>query len=329
MPRKVLDKAEQRDDSWSWLARWVDSNPVEWLFRGKREDGKAECAKLERDGFKRTGIGLYSASVAARRKTKIREVRFYLDKRDPNKVFKRVVMDARWPSLCRKTFEAAASQRKAFNCLGQVAHGDGSISSHDWHLKILAAQTKNNWKVAERLTLKHAASILQTPRGRRWLLENREKALRAPPELREWTRRKYREFYNRDVRRLGRKKADEKWKGKNTLRFKQDTHGDKIAVVLTTHWLAVGNKGFPGLCFLSDELLAQLLGYTLPLPSLLSDGGWKFVRTIRERVGLKKAEILFNGIEEVGYRKWAILDRNGTKTHWISFRPNKPLPPKL
>jgi hypothetical protein len=82
---------------------------------------------------------------------------------------------------------------------------------------------------------------------------------------------------------------------------------------------------------MSDELLAQLLGYTLPLPSLLADRirGGKFIWAIRKRVGLRQAEILFNEIKEVGEKKWAILNQRGEKTHWISLLPNKPLPAKL
>jgi hypothetical protein len=244
---------------------------------------------------------------------------------------KRIVMEGCWSSSVRKTLEAAASQRKAFSVLAQVARDGGSISNHDRHLKILAAEKRGDRKTVERLTKKHLASILQTVRGRRWLLENKEKGLSATPEMREWARRKYEKLYAADVRRLGRKPADEKWKGKKTPQFKLDAHGDKIAAALTTEWLVGGKNGFPGLCFMSDELLAELLGYTLPLPSLLSDRirGGKFIWAIRKRVGLHQAETLFNGIKKVADKKWAILNLRGEKTHSITLLPDKPLPPKL
>jgi hypothetical protein len=44
---------------------------------------------------------------------------------------------------------------------------------------------------------------------------------------------------------------------------------------------------------------------------------------------LKKAGILFNGIEKVADKKWAILNQRGEKTHSITLLPNKPLPPEL
>jgi hypothetical protein len=62
---------------------------------------------------------------------------------------------------------------------------------------------------------------------------------------------------------------------------------------------------------MSDEVLAKVLGLTLPLPSLLleSSHGWKIVRTIRERIGLKKAEVLITGVKKNDDGQWAVLDR--------------------
>ena len=243
----------------------------------------------------------------------------------------RIVMDGWWPDSLRKTLEAAASQQKAFNVLAQEARDGGSISNHDRHLKILAAEKRGDRNTVERLTKKHLASILQTVRGRRWLLENKEKGLSAPPEMREWARREYDKFYAADVRHLGKKKADEKWKNSKTPRFKMNSNGDYVAATMAMEWLVGGRNGFPGLCFMSDGLLAQLLGYALPWPRLLNEKiyGWKTIRTIRERIGLKKAEILFTGMEKVGDKKWAILNRRGEQTHAITLLPNKPLPPEL
>lgn len=334
LPRVILNESENKDDPWTWLAKWVKENPVIHRHDGTKEMRDAECATLEKEGFKQTGIGVYVATKkrpAAKVFQGVREVRFDFDKTDPAKIIMSVVMVGYWPDSFRKAFEAAASQRKAFICLSQVARRGGSISSHDWHLKILAAQKRNDFKLVERLTKKHLASILQTVRGRRWLLDNEEKGLRATPEMREWAQREYKKLYVADVRRLGRKPADEKWKCKKTPHFKLDAHGDKIAGVLTTEWLTVGKIGFPGLCFMSDELLAELLGYILPLPSLLSDRirGGKFIWAVRKRVGLRQAEILFNGIEKVADKKWAILDLRGKTPHSITLLPDKPLPPEL
>jgi hypothetical protein len=131
---------------------------------------------------------------------------------------------------------------------------------------------------------------------------------------------------------LGRKKAEEKWKGKTTPRYEPgDNDGDFFVEAMITSWLTVGQNGFPGLCFMSDELLAKLLGNFLPWPELLNENkyGWKTIRTNRERIGLKKAEILFTDMVKINDRKWAILNRHGEKTHSITLLPNKPLPPEL
>ena len=187
-------------------------------------------------------------------------------------------------------------------------------------------------KAADHWANKVAGSILQWEYGRQWLLHDKVKGLSAPPKIREVAKQKYETGYNADVRRLGKKKADEKWKGNKTPRsFKLDSNGDKIAAVMAMEWLVVGHNGFPGLCFMSDELLAQLLGRTIPLPSLLSDRirGGKLIWAVRKRFGLHQAEILFNGIEKVADKKWAILNLRGEKTHSITLLPDKPLPPEL
>jgi hypothetical protein len=337
LPRTVLDEAETQNDSWTWLAKWVKKNPVIHWHVGTVEMRDAECVTLEKEGFKRKDVGVY---VAAKKRPKakmfqgVREVRFNFHKHDPAKIIMRVVMDKCWPDSFRKTFIAAASQCEAELRLAEIARGGGSISQ-SWRLKIRAAQKNGDRKMADHWADKVAGSILQWEHGRQWLLHDKVKGLSAPPKIREIARQKYEKFYAADVRKLGRKPADEKWKSVDNLKtpigFKRDTNGDKIAEAMTTSWLTVGNNGFPGLCFMSDELLAQLLGYTIPLPSLLNDesDGWKTIRTIRERIGLKKAEILFNGIEKVADKKWAILNLRGEKTYSIILLPDKPLPPKL
>lgn len=291
LPRTVLDEAEIQSDPWTWLARWIQKNPVEHWNAGTVGRCNGKCAMLEKAGFKSADSGSF-----------------------------------------RKTFVAAASQRKAFNVLAQVARDGGSISSHDWHLKIQAAQKQGNRKLEKHLTKKHIKSILQTVRGRRWLLENKEKDLSASPKMREWARREYEKFYAADVRRLGRTKADKKWKSTKTPRLQLLGANDDrlIAAAMTREWLVVGNNGFPGLCFMSDEVLATLLGHGLPVPALHQKAaGWKTIRTIRERIGLKKGKILFTRIEKVGDKKWAILNQRGQKTHSVTLLPNKPLPPEL
>lgn len=333
LPRTVLDEAETQRDSWSWLAKWVKKHPVEHWRAGTLEMRDAECAALEKEGFKRTDTGVYSVQ-ATRHNTKIyqgvREVRFYFHKHHSAKIVMRVVMSRCWPDSFRKTFEAAASQRKAFLRLATVARGGGSISG-TWHLKMRVAQMRGDQSRADHFTNKETASILQTERGRQWLLEDKVEGLDAPPGIRKEARRRYEAFYNADVRRLGRKKANAIWKNTKSPRFKMNSNSDYVAAAMTTEWLVVGQDGFPGLCFMSDGLLAQLLGHALPWPRLLNEEicGWKTIRTIRERIGLKKAEILFNGMEKVDDHKWAILDQRGVKTHSITLLPNKPLPPEL
>lgn len=183
LPRRVLDEADQHDSPWAWLARWVENNPVEHWRIGTVNMRDAECAVLENEGFKRTDIGVYSADANTRRRTTIykgiHEVRFYSHKYDSTRVFMRVVMSGRWPDSFRKTFEAAASQRKAFLRLAAAARGGGSLCS-TWYLKMRTAQIKGDERMTDHRANKETASILQTQRGRQWLLEG--KAPGAPPE---------------------------------------------------------------------------------------------------------------------------------------------------
>jgi hypothetical protein len=317
LPPSVLAEAEKNSEPWPWLAKWVKGNPIQYWYRATAHDRDAECAKLENEGFKRTAVGVYSANANIRRKSKIRmgirEVRFYSHKYDPDQVFKCVVMDARWPDTFRKTFEAAASQRSAILRLVEIGRGGGSISQ-SYRLKMRDAQMSGNRKKAAHWANKVTASILQMEMGRQWLLEGNVRGLSAPKEIRREARRRYEKFYANDVRRLGRQKADQRWKGKGspqTRMFKTETNSDRIALAMTTGWLSVGQKGFPAFCFMSDEVLAKVLGLTLPLPSLLleSSHGWKIVRTIRERIGLKKAEVLITGVKKNDDGQWAVLDR--------------------
>jgi len=333
LPRTVLNETETKDDPWTWLAKWCKKNPVEHWHIGTAAMRDAECVALEKEGFKRTDTGVYVATKKrpnAKIFQGVREVRFNFHKHDPAKIIMRVVMDRFWPDGFRKTFEAATSQREAELRLAEIARGGGSISQ-SWRLKLRAAQKSGDRKTADHWADKVTASILQWETGRQWLLYDKVEGLSAPPKIREVAHQKYKKFYAADVRRLGRKKADEKWKGKITPRYEPGANdGDFIVEAMITSWLTVGHNGFPGLCFMSDEVLATLLGHALPVPALYEkDAGWKTVRTIRERIGLKKAEILFTGFEKVADKKWVLLDQRGEKTPSITLLPNKPLPPEL
>lgn len=331
----VLEEAEAQTEPWSWLARWVQKNPVIHWYAGSTAMRDSECAALKKEGFKETANGVYTAATRARHNANlyqgVREVRFACQKANPTKIIMRVEMDGCWPDGFRKAFEAAASQKRAFNALLQVARKGGSVSSHDRHLKILAAEKCGDTKTSSRLTQKHLSSILQTKPGRLWLLENKAKALCSPPKMQQWARQNYEQFYAADVRRLGKNKADDKWKGTEAPRFKMNCNGDYVAAALTKEWLTIGQNGFPGFCFMSDALLSQLLGRALPWPRLLEEEihGWKTIRTVRERLGLKKADILLTGMEKVSHNKWAILNRHGQREYSITLLPNKPLPPEL
>jgi hypothetical protein len=200
------------------------------------------------------------------------------------------------------------------------------------------AQMRGDQKTADHWVDKVAGSILQWEKGRRWLLEDKVEGLSAPPEIREVAKQKYEAGYNADVRRLGRKKADKKWKSADNLKtplgFKRDTNGEKIATALVLGWLSVESRGFPGFCFISDKVLATLLGLTLPLPSLLpksddadNQRGQKTIEDCRRDIGLVKAETLVTGLKDIGKGKWAILDEKGNEVG--HFNQAKSLPPKL
>ena len=199
--------------------------------------------------------------------------------------------------------------------------------SKSWRSEILTARAAGDAEAENHAANKVLASLLRYEPYRTWLLDD----TCTPEFVREESLRRYEAFYNADVRRIGRVKADEKWKNTKPLRFKMDSYSEKIAEALSTCWISVGVNGFPGLCFMSDELLRQLLGHTLPYPSLLSDKlrGGKLIWAVRKRLNLQQAETLFIGIEQIGSNEWAILNRQGKRTHWISLKQGKSLPPKL
>ena len=332
--------AEAQNDPWSWLAKWVKENPVIDWNEGTAEMRDSECATLEKEGFKRTGTGVYSVDPATRRNSTIfqgvREVRFNHHQHDPKKIIMRLIMDGCWPDSFRKTFEAAASQRQAILRLVEVARGGGSISQ-SWRLKMQAAQMTGDQKMADHWAAKVTASILTCEKGRKWLLEDKLEGLSAPPEIREVAKQKYEANYAADVRRLGRKKADKKWKGADNsetpLEFKLDTKGEKITTRLALGWLSAGD-GLPGYCFISDKVLATILGLTLPFQGLLptrddadNQRGRKTIEDCRRDIGLEKGETLVTGVKHVDGGKWALLDENGKEVG--CFNQAKSFPPKL
>jgi len=243
----------------------------------------------------------------------------------------------RWPGSFRKTFEAAASQRQAILRLVEVARGGGSISQ-SWRLQMHDAQMSGDQKVADHWADKVTASILRWEKGRQWLLEDKIEGLSAPPGMREVAHAKYEKFYAADVRRSGKTEADKKWKSADDTRtpvaFKRDTIGEKITAALALRWMSVEDTGFPGFAFISDKVLAALLGLTLPLPSLLpmpddpdNLRGRKMIEDCRRDIGLKKAEPLVVGLKHIDARKWAILDEDGEIVGY--FNQAVSLPPKL
>ena len=222
----------------------------------------------------------------------------------------KVEMD--WPDSFRKTFEAAASQKHALRRLGEVAAGAGSMST-DWYRKLgKALKNPRDLKTANRCVKKIAASILQW--DKQWFKS-------APPEIRKIVRQIEKKSYAADVRSRGRKIADEKWGDSNSTRtsleFKREEKEQKIGTELTLGWLSVGDDGFPGYCFISDKVLATILGLTLPFQGLRptsddadNERGGKCIEDCRLEIGLKKAEIIVTGLKQLDECKWAILDKH-------------------
>jgi hypothetical protein len=319
LPPWMLAEAQKQKDAWRWLARKVDRDRIEHHTPGPAGDFDAEVARYEKHGFKRTGVGVWTASKEARGRTRIREVRFHYHKHDANKRVERIIMEAHWPASFRKTLLAAASQRRALIRLGEAAGGGGSISK-SYHSELREALKQGDQRAATHWAQKVAASLLRRKHGRHWLLHDKN----FPPAIREYARLLYEQFYARDVRRLGRKKANDKWRNEQELDVKQETASDKIAVQMTMGWLSLPN-GFPGYCFLSDDMIAKVLGLFVPF---LKSADLKLVRTIRERIGLKKGEIIVTRLKQCANGDWAALDSGGEG--WGLLKPQSgAVPPKL
>jgi hypothetical protein len=229
-------------------------------------------------------------------------------KRSPGKSLRIGGFEMDWPDGFRKTFEAAASQKHALRRLGEVAAGAGSISKSG-HRRLGDALKNNDLKMARLHAKKMTVSILQY--DKQWFKS-------APPKIREIVRQIEKESYPADVHQLGRKKADEQWKGTKTpLELKLETKEQKIGTELTLGWLYVENNGFPGYCFILDKILANMLGLTLPFRGLLpkpddtdNEVGRKCIEDIRRNIGLKKAEPVVTGLKQLDDCKWAILDKD-------------------
>src|SRR5262245_33274588 len=55
-------------------------------------------------------------------------------------------------------------------------------------------------------------------------------------------------------------------------------------------------------------------------PSTDKERGAKFIWAVRKRLLLRQAKTLFTGIEQLEHNRWAILNREGKKTYWISLK---------
>jgi hypothetical protein len=241
----------------------------------------------------------------------------WVDK-NPGKSLRIGKVEMIWPASFRKTFEAAASQKEALRRLGEVAAGAGSISTNR-HRKLGDALKNDDPKTAKRCVNKMASSILQW--DKQWFKS-------APPEIRKVVRRIEKKSYAADVRSRGRTKADKKWKNEDNaqspLDFKRGTKEQKIGTELTLGWLSVGDDGFPGYCFISDKILATMLGLTLPFQGLSptsddadNERGGKFIEDCRLDIGLKKAEIIVTRLKKVNECKWAILDEDDNEVGYF------------
>jgi hypothetical protein len=134
----MLAAAENRKNPWRWLANQV-RGPIEYRYQGSARQARDEVVRFEKQGFKRVGPGIYLSTKEARLKTRIRKVGFYFHSHDPNKRIKRIILKARWPSIFRNTFEAAASQERAICRLMEIGRGGGSIS-RSYGAELRAAQ---------------------------------------------------------------------------------------------------------------------------------------------------------------------------------------------
>lgn len=189
----------------------------------------------------------------------------------------------KWPQSYAKFFGAARSHAKAAVRLGEIPRRGGSITA-SWWSKMRHALRQGDKKLVRRTMRKVVGSICRSHRGRQWLMEGKN----FPPGFREQARRVYTELYDKDVRKLGREKADAKWKSDAVFGFKRETGCDKIAVALVQGWLRTNSDGAPGFCFCSDAVTAKILSRVLNLP--VSAG---LAKKIQGRLGLKKATIFY------------------------------------
>ena len=203
-------------------------------------------------------------------------------------------------------FAAADSQRGAMLRFSRKAQKTGSLNTSCYD-KLLAAIKSGNRRAGRVAEKKILGGMYRIDRGR-YLLA----AAKKSPELQAEIQGLIDGCYQRDVRRLGRRKADEK-PGRLTIGdcFREHIACDRIAFAMTCGWLRGGKTGLPGLCFWSDEVIATYLGRVLNLRTL----GVGTVRKLRHRLKLKKASVLVRQICPGVKGEFELLDSHG-KAIW-------------
>jgi hypothetical protein len=186
------------------------------------------------------------------------------------------------PKGYRKVFVAADSQRYALLRFCAKAQRTGSLTASEYDRLLAALASGDNRRVAVAMN-RIWGGMYRTDRGR-FLL----RAARARPGLEAHIESMIAESYAKDVRKLGRCRADQ---APTPLRITDCTRQyvacDRIAFAMACGWLRGDKHGFPGLCFCSDEVVSCLLGRFLNLPVELGT-----VRKLRQRLRLKKAVVL-------------------------------------
>ena len=210
------------------------------------------------------------------------------------------------PKDFRLLFATADSQKGALRRFSYKAQKIGSLYT-SWYERLLAALKNRDTRAQITASKKIFAGMYRVDRGRFLLAEfKRNPGFKA--QIQKWID----ECYARDVRRLGRRKADEKPKRLTIADFsRKDFACDRIAFAMTCGWLRWNKDGFPGLCFCSDEVIATLLGGMLNLRTL----GVGTVRKLRHRLKLKKASVLVRQICPGTEGQFELSDSRG-KPFW-------------
>lgn len=202
------------------------------------------------------------------------------------------------PKGFRVLFRAACSQRYALRRLAEIARGGGSIKT-SWSQVMREALQRGELKTTRHAQEKVFASMWRYDRGR-FLLA----AAKDQPEIEARIRREGAKLYAKGCRKLGRTKAD---KENRPVIFDTRDITHKVAEKLAWGWLRNGTGGGPGFCFFSDNALLDVLRVLLRLPEL----PFATVRKTRERLGLRKAEILITAARKNDQALWEFLERQG------------------